>query len=219
VQGLVQVTVAGVVPTQLNRVDVWAVATGKGMSINLADKLGFTDLVDFVGPNELLTGYPTNGGKVFRIWDLTTGRTLRSIAGPSFWERDSAALSPGRKYLAVTNSDKLYVYDLRRGRGGRDRHTQREPLRALLCRGMVFSPDGVELAGLFHAGADTRLISWDVATGKILADHRFQGDVKSTLKNTALYHGRRSTGRPTAAAGCCTARPSWTTRRVRLLPR
>lgn len=182
---------AGVVPTQLNRVDVWQVATGKSISIDLNDKQGFTDLVDFVGPNELLIGYPVGGGKVFRVWDLTTGRQLRSVSGPSFWERDSAALSPGRKYLAVANSDKVFAYDLRAAAPlGELVLPKANRPELLMCRGMGFSPDGVELAGLFTAGADTRLISWDVATGRVVADHRFQGDIKSTLKNTALYRGR-----------------------------
>jgi hypothetical protein len=41
-----------------------------------------------------------------------------------------------------------------------------------MCLGLVFSPEGSELAGFFRSpGGGFRIIAWDVATGKVRVDH------------------------------------------------
>ena len=82
---------------------------------------------------------------------------------------------PGRKYLAVGE---------RKNSGSTTWRPARWPARSISagqtkqfwkyeCFGLAFSPDGVELAGIFETPFKSRLISWDVAKGDVLADHTF----------------------------------------------
>jgi hypothetical protein len=172
-------------------VDVWDVATGKATRLTVSETPVFLDLLDFASPDKLVVGKAGRKGKVLQIWDIPGAKMDHEIEGPAHFDREAVALSPGRKYLALTANGKLLVYDLQSGAlAGSKLLPKPENFGSLTCRGLQFSPDGVELAGLFHALEKTRVLSWDVAKGEIVADRGFEGDLKTKLKNAILYRGK-----------------------------
>jgi WD40 repeat protein len=182
---------AGVPPTERRVVDVWNITSGKPTRLQVSDVPVFLDLLDFAGPDKLVVGKGGPRGKVFQIWDIPTSKMDREIDGPAIFDRESAAFSPGRKYLACTANGKLLVYDLQAGAlAGSKPLPKPEGFGVLMCKGLQFSPDGAELAGLFNALDKTRVLSWDVAKGEIVADRSFEGDLKLKIKNAILYRGR-----------------------------
>ena len=56
----------------------------------------------------------------------------------------------------------------------------------LNCKGLAFSPDGTELAGLFDSFG-LHLLCWDVATGRLT--HQFKYDDKSGIKMPLGFDG------------------------------
>jgi WD40 repeat protein len=182
---------AGVPPVERRAVDVWNISSGKPTRLQVSDAPVFLDVLDFAGPDKLVVGKGGPKGKVLQIWDIPTSKTDREIDGPAILDHESVAFSPGRKYLACTANGRLLVYDLRAGvLAGSKPLPKPEGFGVLACKGLQFSPDGAELAGLFNAPDKTRVLSWDVAKGETVADRSFEGDLKLKIKNAILYRGR-----------------------------
>jgi hypothetical protein len=184
---------ACVVPTRTSTVDVWSLADGKATRLQVHETPVFVDLLEFCAPDKLLTcTNGTAGKKRFRIWNVTTGQSEKEWDGPGLFERDSPAFSPAGQYLAFATLDELYVYDLRTGTAAGCRALPKpEPFATMFCRGLAFSRDGKELAGVFEVGAESRIIVWDVARGEVAGQHAFPGDFKVTLKNAIFYSGAK----------------------------
>jgi hypothetical protein len=183
---------AGTVPAKPGSVDVWTLATGKADRVQVTTAATGVDLIDLVGPGRVLVArFGAKNNRVFQVWDVAAARMEREVQGPTSYERDSLALSPGQRYLALVAQEKLQVYDLKTGTLAGERKPPRDDSPGLgTCRGLAFSPDGAELAGLFVTGGKTRLLSWDVARGEVAADLSFPGDLKTTVKHAILYQGR-----------------------------
>jgi hypothetical protein len=100
--------------------------------------------------------------------------------------KESVVLSPGRRYLAMIGASTLWVYDLQSGRKAGEAPVPKNGSFELNCKGLAFSPDGAELAGLFDSFG-LHLLCWDVATGKLT--HQFKYDDKSGLKAPLGFEG------------------------------
>ncbi len=137
--------------------------------------------LDFAGPGQLVTGDP--GDRRFQVWDLKTQKSDLDIAPRDRGEEHAIALSPGRRFLAMVSKDNLLVYDLETGRKAGETKVPKHKNNffELNCKGLAFSPDGAELAGVFESFG-THLLCWDVATGKLT--HQFPYDEKSNVKQT-----------------------------------
>ena len=55
-------------------------------------------------------GLVSGGGKVLRIWDLKTGRSVKTITLPTKYLVTSIAASPDGKSIAVSTGDDLRLY-------------------------------------------------------------------------------------------------------------
>ena len=79
----------------------------------------------------------------------------------------------------MIGASTLWVYDLQSGRKAGEAPVPKNNNFELDCKGLAFSPDGTELAGLFDSFG-LHLLCWDVATGRLT--HQFKYDDKSGIK-------------------------------------
>jgi RNA polymerase sigma factor (sigma-70 family) len=141
--------------------------------------LPFADYVDFVGPNWLITG--ETGKPVFQVWNLKTQQVALEIHPPERVMKESVILSPGRKYLAMICQSKLLVYDVSNGKlVGEAGVPKKNNVHEMHCKGLAFSPDGTELAGVFEMFG-VSVLCWNVANGSRSAQYEF--DDKSGIKS------------------------------------
>lgn len=125
---------------------------------------------------------PDGPGKV-RLWDLETGRLLRSFPTPNS-EFNKADVSPGGGYLATVIAQQLTVYDLATGETvGITDLPAGETAGSLELRNLRFSHDGSKLAGYFTESPDgrfdtsNRILCWNFKTGNGMSNVEFDIDV------------------------------------------
>ena len=119
-----------------------------------------------------------------QIWDIKTGAEVRQFTTPTHFDGKRRAFSPGRRYIALAalKNDRILLYDLTSAQC-----VGEAPLPAVgLCQGLAFAPDGKSFAGLFKMGGATRLLAWDLDTGKPNADHALE---RSPVPNVAAFRG------------------------------
>lgn len=105
------------------------------------------------------TGWP-KGDETIRIWDVKTGRELKSITGFKK-ELDGMALSPdGKRALTGGHDNTGKIWDLEAGKllNSLEGHTQQVPA-------VAFRPDGKMVATGSH---DKAVKLWDAETGKLV---------------------------------------------------
>jgi hypothetical protein len=116
---------------------------------------------------------------------------VQHVTAPQFADVKHAALSPGGTYLALPTLDrKLQIFDLSSGKLAARGMLPQGNLEFMSCQGLAFSPEGTELASLFRARGKSRLITWDVAAGKVVADLPFAKDLSFEVKFALGYKGR-----------------------------
>jgi WD40 repeat protein len=105
--------------------------------------------------------------KLVGIYDVRTGRRLRTLAGHTEWEADACTFSPDGTLLASTGVDKqILVWDL--ATGTLRHRLADQPFRVTT---LAFSPD----SATFICGGDKTIRLWDLKTGQLrrtFAGHR-----------------------------------------------
>jgi WD40 repeat protein len=97
--------------------------------------------------------------KLVGIYDVQTGRRLRSLSGHTEWEADACTFSPDGRLLASTGVDKqILVWDLA-ARSLLHRLAD-QPFRVTT---LAFAPDSATLA----CGGDRTVRLWDMKTGQL----------------------------------------------------
>lgn len=167
-----------------NGVGIWSTKNGKfvgGIEVGTPG----TDYLDFAGTNQLLTS--TLREKVFVLWDLKTGKPVREITVPV--PPQAVALSPDRKTLAVACKDDstIRAFDLETGDVKFEEAIPKEGIFNTDCKGLAYSPDGKELAGLFLAFNKGRFLCWKAENGELNAE--LIVDDKAGFKETFGYEG------------------------------
>jgi WD40 repeat protein len=112
--------------------------------------------------------------RTLRLWDLTSGRLLRTIAGPAnFW---AVALSPdGRQLLSGDEQGNVALWEVATGRPLRTLRGHREVVHSV-----AFASQGTLAV---TAGKDRSLKVWEVGTGNLL---RSVDDAHSETINAAI---------------------------------
>lgn len=130
--------------------------------------------VVFSPDSKTLTAAGFHMDKLVALYDVQTGKRLRTFAGQTEWEADATAISPDGKLLASTATDKqVLVWEIATGKLRLQLKDQ--PFR---LASLAFSPDGATLAG---GGGDKSVKLWDIATGKLRRTFEGQSDWISTL--------------------------------------
>jgi hypothetical protein len=153
-------------------VEIWAPASGKRVSVVIGTTLT-PELFTFAGPDQLLIGRRSGVNLTVKVFDAATGKEEREFPTPRPWGgNDALAVSPGGAYLAVVDRADLKVFDVKTGQQVGQRPMPKGPNGAsLVCRGLSFSPDGSELAGLFAGIAGMQLTCWDADKGDVVCEN------------------------------------------------
>jgi len=154
---------------------IFATATGQPIGA-ISDGDNIPDIGEFIGTDQLMLG--TTYKQAIRIWNFKTGQVIRDINLGARIIKESLALSPGRRYLALSTAspERIKLIDLTSGQVVGDDILPKDGNTDYGCEGLAFSPDGTMLTGLFGCGFNAaHLVTWDVAGGKRLSDFRFPG--------------------------------------------
>ncbi len=117
--------------------------------------------VVFSPDGRTLTAAGFHMDKLVALWDVNSGKRLRTFTGQTEWEADATALSPNGKLLASTATDKqILVWELATGKLLHQWKDQ--PFRVAA---LAISPDSAMLAA---AGGDKLIRLLDVQTGQLI---------------------------------------------------
>jgi len=118
---------------------------------------------------------------MLEVWDLGSGRTLRTLGGPVGWARALAVSGDGRRAICGTDDGKLTVWDLE---NGRELRTLRGHTHAVTAAEM--SADGRKAVCGDRGGT---LKVWDVESGRELLT--LEGHSASVTTLALSADGRR----------------------------
>lgn len=110
-----------------------------------------------------------------RLWDLSSGRVLRTFSGHTRRINALVMLKKGKQALSSSDDQTLRLWDLDKGSTLQTFRGHSKPIW-----GADVSPDGTQIAS---GSDDTTVRLWDVATGKELK--RFAGNTKDV--NTVAF--------------------------------
>jgi hypothetical protein len=170
----------------------WDVAAEKQLCVlrpEHAPSAGLT-FAAFSRPDRLLAcGF----GTPFQMLRLTGQARMRMQKFPreTEYNRSSLAISPGGRYLAVYHRrgpSAIRFYDTESGvQSGQLTLPPIEPAGPMNCGGVVFSPDGREVAALFDYNGAWHLVCWDLHHGKVVERIEFGGNLLQILGARFAY--------------------------------
>jgi WD40 repeat protein len=153
---------------------VWDAATMRERAALRGHDGGVTSMAVSPHGRRLLTGSGFRDGTV-RLWDLETGRPLKSFLGRHTADVMRVAFSPdGHRGLSAGRDSSVKLWDVETGKG----------IRFLQMRGApvwdaVFLPDSKRA---LCAGEGKGIVLWDLETGKVTSPLAGQAGVVLTLR-------------------------------------
>ncbi len=157
-------------PTSRKSIEVRATRKNGRMAQSFDVDSPFVDFVDFASNDRVVFGRLQD--KKLQVCDIKSGDKVCDVMLVKEADKDAIAISPGRNYLALASwhDGTLRVYDLNNGQLVGEAPTPKKNRQNVRCFGLGFSPDGTELAGLFEFFGEYRVVCWNSADGKMLAD-------------------------------------------------
>ncbi len=169
-------------------INVWSTKGGRPSTIVVdTDPRRFAFPVDFVGKDRLLTmghdaQFPEGAEEaVYQVWDLTDGKEVAKFKYHLCFHRKWGTISPGGKYLVMEKTHgghyQILAWETATGKQVADLQFQDKDEKWGQATGLAISADGKELAMIWRLGEKpnnvfARILVWDMATGKKLADHK-----------------------------------------------
>lgn len=144
---------------------VWSVAQAE-MVLEIPPPAGDrdVDILDFADDETLLSVYRSgNDNYVLKMWTIASGAEKQHInLGPRQTDKRNYALSPGRKYFAKYDNQRIEFWNLETG----DQAGAISLPSDLRCEAFAFSPDGSELAAVCSSSIKSALVLWQAHTGQ-----------------------------------------------------
>jgi WD40 repeat protein len=171
-------------------IHVWSVADGKLVTrIPVTEPFPMDADIDFAGPGKLLIGLTSNQESTYRVIDLQTKMELRRFQVDGHTQRAKRAISSGGKYLALCSKkkDRVLVYDTTTGELAGEAMLPEKSFFDI--EAVAFSPDGNSLSALHEHNVNTRVVVWNMNTGKMTGDHKLAKDLRSVAQHGAFYPG------------------------------
>jgi hypothetical protein len=140
---------------------------------------------DFAGKDQLITCMEADGKRTWRIWDVKTGKEIRSFDYPLEFSEKWMAFSPGRRYLVMQEthiqSYNLLFWDLQKGEcvGKMPMQDPKAPWGQ--CGNLAFSNDGKELALLWYLNKDgvlAKIMRFDLEKGAKIGELSLGEEIK-----------------------------------------
>lgn len=147
---------------------------------------------DFIEGNNILVMYNDQLDTKFEAFNKDTGQQLGQYQRKGHPDlRHNWALSPGRKYLALSEGNSVtgHTVVILNALKGDVVGEISLPKDVGSVKAMAFSPDGAELACYFEHFSQGRLISFKMAKGEIGVDHPFAQSVSSLDQKTFFFNG------------------------------
>ncbi len=155
------------------KIILWQATTGKRLHQLPLGCVGWLSrhCLDFTADGKVLAvahrnlsqnGFPDLYAGQVTLWDVTTGKYLRSLAVPKEFGASDLRFSRDGRSVAVGNSFGVYLGDAATGK-----ERWRKHFKNTFVDEFVFSPDGKALAVILRRNPDEVQL-WDVATGKVL---------------------------------------------------
>jgi hypothetical protein len=143
----------------------------------------------FSSPHQVVTG-----GFGVPFQSLQRGSATRKVFQDfprwQAFDRDSLAVSPGGRYLAVFDRSRqlLRFYNtIAATTVGQLPLPPFEPGGPMDCQCVAFSPNGREVAGLFFYNSHHHLACWELNTGKLVERVEFGGNLRAILGAPQAY--------------------------------
>lgn len=177
---------------QANPTTIHVVSLDKGQiiqSVQLDTKFSNFGLLDFLDNGHIIAQESKGLTSQYRVINIATGQQVKefTIDGLLIDRKNTIALSPGRKYVAIAHKHKIDIYQ---GTTGQWVGELNVPVDNPNFRGLTFSPDGQELAcHIERLGSGSHLICWKMTTGEQSVHHKFAKDVRLLADNSFLYQG------------------------------
>jgi predicted Zn finger-like uncharacterized protein len=168
-------------------IQVWSGRTGRPVRAIEVDNDASMKIewLEVIAPNRVLTVKRDSDAAQgsdkckYQVWDLESGKEVCHFTHNLGFHAKWGGISPGGRYLALEDTAHGHYYmlfwDLTTGKPAGKFQFQGEKERWGQAGGLIFSPDGKELALIWRYGVGQewgRLFCWDVATGKKLHDHK-----------------------------------------------
>ena len=164
---------------------VWDIKGQKPLGQLEADTTkGTVDHIKFAGSDRLIAA--TFNGPI-RAWEIPSGTIVLDVPA-HFKTKKTMAVSPGGRYLAFVVDDlTIRAYDLTTGKPAGELTLPKSAAEFTIEASLAFSPDGSELAGIFHRSDRATLLSIKL-DGTVTAQHTFEKEL-SSVKGQVKYPG------------------------------
>jgi hypothetical protein len=165
--------------------EVWSFETGKLLARLPLDKHVGEVFVDFLPDQSILMLGNTPKAGQYKIWSFGSDPTARKVDLPDGVTIDvhAAAVSPGRRFLATFSQGYVWIVDLQKGelcgmlQVSKPEEAQAGNSEAHLC----FSPNGLEIAGIFGSSQTPRLMAWSMSDGSPTANFDLSEPISNGL--------------------------------------
>ena len=155
--------------------EVWSFETGKLLVRLPLDKHSNETLVDFLPDGSVLVIGSTAKGPQCKVWSIAGDPKARKIDLSAGLTTDNHvfALSPGKNYVACYSQGNIWIANLQKGElsGVLQVPKSDDPSASFSEAILAFSPDGLELAGLFGGSQGSKLVAWAVGNGTVTANY------------------------------------------------